>query len=90
MATHAPVVPSFFGGSVNEPITLPRCPVCEFTRMLAADRRVGMCEFCAEERGLPRCPDCGNFTHASDSDDDGRCVPCMRAAGIEPIYPEAA
>lgn len=77
--------PSFFGATLSElaqPLTLPRCPVCEFTRMLAADRQVGMCDGCADERGITRCPDCGDPTHASESDDDGRCVPCMRAAGI--------
>lgn len=36
---------------------------------------------------LTRCPRCNTPTHASESDDDGVCVACMRAGGREPIEP---
>jgi len=45
-------VPSFFGGSITEPNTLPRCPLCNYRRMLAHERTAGMCEGCAEDRGI--------------------------------------
>lgn len=38
---------------------------------------------------LPTCPTCGRSTHASESNDDGVCVECLRAIGVEPITPGA-
>lgn len=43
---------SFFGGDPSEPNPLPRCPVCNFVRMLPHEQRVGMCEGCAEGRKI--------------------------------------
>lgn len=37
---------------------------------------------------IDRCSICAAPTHASDSDDLGRCVSCMRALGIEPVLPD--
>lgn len=37
---------------------------------------------------IDSCPTCSKPTHASESDDAGRCVPCMTAAGDAPLLPE--
>lgn len=36
---------------------------------------------------IDRCTLCAAPTHASESDDQGRCVSCMRALGIELVLP---
>lgn len=41
-----------------------------------------------ENPGIERCTSCGEPTHPSESDDEGRCERCMRAAGVTPIAPD--
>src|SRR5687768_2426218 len=40
-----------------------------------------------DEVEVERCTTCGEPAHASETDDAGRCAPCMIAAGDFPLYP---